>query len=97
MPLSVNTTWSYLFQWYGKGKYGYLPSWIGPIASGYPGNLEVENSRSKLPSKQFLIIEPTRGIRPGLVASFFQEEDYFTKVLKEDKIGEFTIQEREAK
>lgn len=94
VPLSVNTTWSYLFEWYGKSRYGYLPIWIGPIAQGYPGNLPVSSSRSDLPQTQFLIIEPTIGIREGTKDQFFEEEGYFTKVVEEKQFGQFKVQKR---
>lgn len=95
VPLSINTTWSYLFDWYGKEKYGYLPLWIGPTASGYAGNLKVIDAKSKLPEKQFLIIEPTTGIREGDKENFFREEGYFTKVMEEKKFGTITVQLRQ--
>ena len=37
MPLRINTTWAYLFNWYGNSKYGRVPYWAGPTAQGYPG------------------------------------------------------------
>ena len=37
-PLFVNTLWSYLYNWYGKGKYGYLPFWRGRDQVGQLGN-----------------------------------------------------------
>lgn len=95
IPLSVNTTWSYLFEWYGKQKYHYLPIWIGPIAEGFPGNLTVSNNRGKIPKKQFLIIEPTVGIREGYIQNFFREEGYFTKLIEEKKFGTLTVQLRQ--
>lgn len=91
IPLKINTTWSYLFEWYGQRKYGYLPVWIGPTASGYAGNLKVINARSKLPEKQFLIIEPTTGIREVDKENFFREEGYFTKTAEEKNIGTITV------
>ncbi|KKR83018.1 MAG: hypothetical protein UU73_C0001G0124 [Candidatus Daviesbacteria bacterium GW2011_GWA1_41_61] len=94
MPFSINTTWSYLFQWYGKGKYGYLPIWGGEAASGYPGNLQVVTAKSTLPSNRFLIIEPTRGIRDSLIENILREESYFTKVSHQEKIGDFIVQKR---
>lgn len=95
LPFYINSTWSYLFEWYGKQRYGYLPIWGGKNASGYPGNLEVQEAQSKLPDKRYLIIEPSRGIPIYLISDYLKEEDYFTKVVEEKKIGEFTIQKRE--
>lgn len=95
MPFFVNTTWSYLFEWYGKDKYNYLPIWNGKNAPGYLGNLEVVEVQEKLPVKRFLIIEPTRGVAPYLIDDYLKNENYFTKVKNERKIGEFVIQSRE--
>lgn len=95
MPFHINSTWSYLFEWYGKNKYGYLPIWGGKNALGYPGNLPVENAQDKLPNTRYVIIEPTRGIRPGLIDDFLTEEGYFSKVVSEQKIGQFVVQKRE--
>lgn len=95
IPLNVNTTWSYLFSWYGQSKYGYLPLWIGPTAVGYAGNLKVINARSQLPEKQFIIIEPTVGIRERDKENFFREEGYFTKIVEEKKFGTITVQLRQ--
>lgn len=94
VPLSINTTWSYLFEWYGEGKYDYLPIWIGPAAQGYLGNLEVVNERSKLPERQFLIIEPTVGIREQYKKDFFTEENYFTQTIEERDFGTIIVQQR---
>lgn len=95
IPLGINTTWSYLFEWYGVREYGYLPLWIGPAASGYAGNLKVINARSNLPEKQFLIIEPAVGIREIDKENFFREEGYFTKLIEEKKFGTLTVQLRQ--
>lgn len=94
MPLNIHTTWSYLFQWYGKGKYDYLPVWGGEAASGFPGNLQVVTAKSTLPSNRFLIVEPTRGIRYSLIENILREESYFTKVSQQEKIGDFMVQKR---
>ncbi len=95
IPLNVNTTWSYLFEWYGQGKYSYLPVFGGDAAEGYKGNLKVVKVRSNLPELQFMIIEPTQGIREAYKDSFFREEGYFTKILEEKKFGEITVQKRQ--
>lgn len=36
-PLYVNTTWAYLFNWYGRSKYGFVPFWHGQDQIGRPG------------------------------------------------------------
>ena len=95
MPLLINTIWSYLFEWYGNAKYGYLPIWNGKNALGFHGNLKVQEAQENLPSKRYVIIEPLRGIRLALIEEFLKEENYFTNITEEKKIGEFTIQKRE--
>lgn len=95
MPLYINTTWSYLFSWYGEKSYGRKPIWGGKVAYGYPNDLISSNTRSSLPRLQFLIREPTRGVQQYLIDDFLREENYFTKVVKTEKIGLFTIEERE--
>lgn len=90
MPLYVNTSWDYLFESYGKKKYGYLPVWGGKAASGYPGNLVINNSRTTLPEKRFLIVEPTRGFE-HLLPGFITEEGYFTDIIEEKHFGELQV------
>lgn len=94
LPFYINSTWSYLFEWYGKQKYGYLPIWGGKNAAGYPGNLIVEEAQDKLPSKRYLIIEPVRGIPIHLIDGYLKEENYFTNLQEERKIGSFIVQKR---
>lgn len=90
MPYNVNTTWSYLFEWYGKKKYGYVPIWGGDAATGFPGNLRVETARSKLPDKRFLIIEPLESIPTYLIDSFIANEKNYTNTTEKKNFG--TIQ-----
>lgn len=90
MPLNIKTTWSYLFEWYGKKTYGRVPVWGGDAAHGYPGNLEVNSSRSTLPYKRFLIVEPIRGIEDKL-KDFLINEGWFTDTIEEKKFGDITV------
>ncbi len=91
MPYNVNTTWSYLFEWYGRKKYGYVPLWGGDAAAGFPGKLKVEKARSKLPNTRFLIIEPLDGIPPYLINSFIDNEENYAKTSEKRKIGTMEI------
>jgi hypothetical protein len=94
MPYIINTTWSYLFEWYGKDKYGYLPIWNGKNALGYPGNLKVQEAQEGLPKNRYLIIEPIRGIYPYLISDYINEENIFTNEVGEKHFGEFVVQKR---
>ncbi|OGE71074.1 hypothetical protein A2617_04020 [Candidatus Daviesbacteria bacterium RIFOXYD1_FULL_41_10] len=94
IPLNVATTWSYLFEWYGNSKYKFLPVMGGSIADGYPGNLKIIRQRSQLPPLQFLIIEPTLGIREEYVNGFIKNEDYFSKIKEVREYGTIVVQKR---
>lgn len=95
IPLYVNTTWSYLFEFYANKKYNYMPVWGGTLASGYPGGLKSEDKRSLLPQKQFLIIESTRGLHENQEQDFLKEENYFSKLVDSKKFGQIIVEERE--
>lgn len=91
MPYNVNTTWSYLFEWYGRGKYGYVPVWGGDAALGFPGGLRVETARSKLPTKRFLIIEPLEGIPSYLKDNFIRTEEQYAVIIEKRRIGTMQV------
>lgn len=93
-PLYVNTTWSYLFEWYGKQTYHYLPVWGGRLASGFYNRFTIESKRSNLPFSQCLIVEPTNGIPVNEVDNFFREESYFSKIEDQQIFGTLMVQFR---
>lgn len=94
MPFDINTTWSYLFEYYGNKIYGYMPLWNGKAAEGYPGNLVIQEAQEGLPSKRYVIIEPLRGVPEYLMNDFMRTENYFTNIANEKRIGLFIIQSR---
>ncbi len=94
IPYDINTTWSYLYNWYGQKKYGYKPVWGGNNAEGYPNALIVNNARSTLPYKRFLIIEPLQGLNKKTMDDFLREEGYFTNIINTTKIGSLTLFEQ---
>jgi len=103
-PLFINTTWAYLFNWYGKNTYGYMPHWAGyPQEDVFGGNITLGLTNihvkyaafNQKPGTLFyLIIEPTSGIPEGYVNTIKKFEDYRTKILEEKIIGNFVVQKR---
>lgn len=87
MPLKINTTWAYLFNWYGGGKYGYVPYWAGETATGYPGSLPSWKSQEEN-YIMFSIIEPTRGVRSAFVEQFLAHQEQYGTVVEEVIFGD---------
>lgn len=94
VPLNINTTWSYLFEWYGYQKYGYLPTWSEKPAEGFPGGLPYSTKRSVLSGNQYIIVEPLNGIPKAEIEKFFAQESYFTKLEEEKEFGTILVQKR---
>lgn len=91
-PLFINTTWAYLYEFYGVNKYGYQPYWGGRSQAGYLGKLS-----EKPPSDvtlRYLIIEPQEGIQEIWKARILYDEDKISDVVERKKIGNFEIQMR---
>jgi len=87
MPLFINTTWAYLFNWYADPKYGHLPYWAGKTAEGYPGSLPIWKSQEK-DYQFFSIIEPTRGVGQGHIDLFLLEQGQYGEVVDEKSWGD---------
>lgn len=91
-PLYINTTWAYLYGFYGKNKYNYLPIWGGKDQSGYLGKLPTNaTSGTKL---RYLIIEPEAGIPDLWKTRIIFDEDTISDLIEERKFGEIIVQKR---
>lgn len=56
-PYGINMKYTYLYAWYGKNKYGYTPTFIGPKQAGYiTENILTESE--KYAKAHFVIYEP---------------------------------------
>lgn len=91
-PLYVNTLWSYLYNWYGKAKYGYLPYWIGRDQIGQPGN-NLQTPPSAI-SEHFSIEEPTNNIPDLWVIYARGDQDSMSVIKNQKNFGQIVAQER---
>ncbi len=90
-PLFINTTWAYLYEFYGKRKYGYEPFWGGKGQTGYPGNLVEKPFGTR---DRYLIIESTIGVPSIYVTKAIYEEDRVSDIVEEKKFGYVIVQKR---
>ncbi len=91
-PLFINTTWAYLYEFYGKNKYGYLPYWGGKDQTGYLGNLPQGSTKSA--NLRFLIREPQEGITDVWASKIIFKEEELSDLIEEKKFGKFVVQKR---
>lgn len=96
LPLWTNSTWSYLYDFYGRKKYGYTPSFYGRDQVGLPGDRVLEKALD--PQEiTFLILEPGSGIPTNLYNEEIANEDGKTRLVNEYKYGGITLQQRQTR
>ena len=96
VPLWTNTTWSYLYSWYGQKKYGYVPKFLGHNQIGLLG----ANALEKIGEPQditFFILEPHVGIPDDIYNLEIGAEDSKSKLISETKYGDLRLQFRKPK
>lgn len=73
-PYGYNTTWAYLYGWYGRKKYNYVPKFYGPDQKGIFGDKMMENAEK--PAKiHFSIREPKEGMPLYLYEMFDRDQE----------------------
>lgn len=96
LPLWTNTTWAYLYSWYGYKNYGYVPSFYGHNQIGLLGEKDLLKIDKPL-NKTFFIIEPHVGIRDEDYRLEIGAENSKTDLISETKYGELILQFRKPK
>lgn len=91
-PLWINIVWTYLYGWYGKENYGYVPEFHGHDQVGQLAALPKTLQDTNL---YFLIIEPMAGIPAHYLPDTIAEEDGKSEFVGEVNFGELVVQKRE--
>lgn len=87
-PLGINTTWAFLYTFYGSKKYGYTPSWAGNNQDGYLGILPKTTGREK---DQFLLIEPKDVIPEIYITNETDKMNRSLRLVEKKKYGEYLV------
>jgi len=103
-PLYMNTVWAYLFDWYGRQKYGYMPAWYGYPQDGVLGydvkmgsiKYQIQYGAMNNPKGKllFLIKEPSTGIPDIYYQGYSRYEDTRSKLIETKKFGNFIVEKR---
>jgi len=90
-PLFINALWSYLYNWYGLNKYGYLPFWSGQPQFFTKNLLPYDLNHVK---DRYLIIEPTGGLPQKALSATVYLEDNTSKLDEVKQFGSITVEKR---
>ena len=96
LPLWTNTTWDYLYSWYGLRKYGFVPEFLGHDQVGLLG-VDAMKKIDKPLDKTFFIIEPHIGIPEREYNLEIGAEDSKTVLISEIKYNDLILQVRKPK
>lgn len=96
LPLWTNTTWAYLYSWYGQKEYGYVPYFYGHDQVGLLGAGSLPKTEKPF-DKTFFIIEPHVGIPEDRYQWEIGSEDSKTELIKQYEFGELKLQYRKPK
>ena len=93
-PYKYNTTWAYLYSWYGQQKYGYLPKWVGADQVGITGSDLLEKTDQSEPT-HFSIYESDPGWLYMFVPEFQKLQQPLGPVKSKINFGTLSLEQRE--
>lgn len=94
-PLFINTTWSYLYDQFGRKAGKQMPAWKGVGQEGRFGN-EIQYKKISPQSDKllYLIFEPNGGIPLEYYNTYSTFEDRRSRLISEKKFGTYFVQKR---
>jgi hypothetical protein len=72
-PFNINVTWSYLYNWYGNKKYGYVPQFLGAPQASLVGEGTLFEITEALPL-HFTILEPDTSLATRIYGEFMEDQ-----------------------
>lgn len=90
-PLFINSLWSYLYHFYGKSRYGYVPYWSGQ--KQYLNSSLIPYDMKKVQDR-YLIIEPLGGLPDFTAWATIYMEDQVSVLEEEKHFGTLIVQKR---
>jgi len=92
LPYGYNTTWAYLYDWYGA-QLGEVPSWYGPTQAGIFAGNKLEEVSS--PQGLHFSIAEYQEFAPGhFQIEFADKQSVAGEVQETQQFGDFTVQKR---
>ena len=88
-PMFTNTVWSYLFDWYGKSKYGFIPTWHGTSQTGMPGDKTITTASGK--EHNSALIVDTKRVSNNWQDEFIAKESYYADLVKTETVGIYQV------
>ena len=88
VPLYINSTWGYLFYWYGNSRYGFVPPYHGNNQIGRPGEFDVSYSDNK---QKFSAVIVDGRVPQHWREQLLKKESYYAKYDQTFTYGNFTL------
>lgn len=93
-PLFINTTWAYLYNYYGKNKYGYMPIWEGAYLDDFGKEIRfTDASLLKIGMPHYLIVEPPI-FHDAYIKTYTRYENKRSDLLRVEKFGAHIVESR---
>lgn len=93
-PLFMNTTWHYLYNWYGLNKYGYMPIWEGAFLDDFGKEIKFTSSNKlAIGMPHYLIVEPPI-FNSDYITAYSKYENKRSDFFKVVHFGQHIVEER---